>query len=99
WMWLCPVCGKPCRKVYLPLPPLKILHDVPRLAQIIDIPPYLPLPSRERIEERVKRESSNRAPSDQPRQRSTIFACYRCHQIARFSRVNRDMWNVIIAHL
>src|SRR5687767_6174200 len=37
--WLCPACGKRCRTIFLPLPPVNLLaREQPRLAQIVDIP-------------------------------------------------------------
>ena len=58
YQWICPACGRTCRTIYFPLPRLNLLDLVdpaqrispsplPRLAQIIDIPPSLPLPLRE----------------------------------------------------
>jgi DNA-binding NarL/FixJ family response regulator len=40
YFWLCPHCQKTCRTIYYPLPPMNLLStkDIPRLAQIIDIP-------------------------------------------------------------
>jgi DNA-binding CsgD family transcriptional regulator len=38
WEWVCPVCGKTCRTIYFALPRINLLRDVPRLAQVIDIP-------------------------------------------------------------
>jgi DNA-binding CsgD family transcriptional regulator len=44
WLWICPECGRTCRRVYCPFPPAGIaplIWPVPRLAQIIDVPPVL----------------------------------------------------------
>src|SRR5262249_29405535 len=36
--WICPVCGKACKKVYLPTPPVNLLAKVqPRIAQCVDV--------------------------------------------------------------
>ena len=36
---VCPACNPTCRTIYYPLPRVKLLRNLPRLAQIIDIPP------------------------------------------------------------
>jgi hypothetical protein len=36
--WRCPVCGKECKTVYLPTPPVNLLEKVqPRIAQCVDV--------------------------------------------------------------
>ena len=40
--WLCPSCGKTCRTLYCPAPPIHLLARVqPRIAQCVDIPRQL----------------------------------------------------------
>jgi DNA-binding CsgD family transcriptional regulator len=43
WLWICPVCGRTCRKVVCPFPPelAACVWPVPRLAEIIEVPPVL----------------------------------------------------------
>ncbi len=39
WNWLCPACGRACRTLYLPLPPIPLLTTgLPRIAELVDIP-------------------------------------------------------------
>jgi DNA-binding NarL/FixJ family response regulator len=98
WLWLCPVCGKTCRTIYLPAPPINLLHDVPRLARMIDVPPILPLPVRERAGVRGTPVDTD-DPRARERLRAQVFACRRCHQVKFFSRLSSEAWNDVVAYL
>jgi DNA-binding NarL/FixJ family response regulator len=83
WAWLCPLCGKPVRKIYLPMPPINLLKDdLPMLAKVVDI-----------------RGPNDGRFAHRPFALRKEFACAKCHGVRQFSRAPASFWNDTIAYL
>ena len=89
YQWLCPVCGKTCRTIYLPLRRLNLLD--------------LSDPTAKRTSPRAPRAPGplpRLAQVIEIPQRVTGFACQRCHRVRFFSRTRlAEAWNQLIAYL
>ena len=84
WRWLCPACQRPVKVLFYPLPAVSKLQC--ELTHFCDgLPKWF-------VEAALAAIESERAA---PRQ----FACSACNRVARFSRVQDNMWNEVVACL
>jgi len=104
WRFVCPMCGQPVRAVFYPLP-------VPDLPTMLGLDPETlenkPFAASEQPFATDDDAEIDLLPDGFHIEHTTshiahptrAFACHVCHRVRYFSRLDRNSWNHLIAHL
>jgi hypothetical protein len=99
WKWLCPRCGKTCRTIFYPLPPMYGI-DLLRRGSESHPTETQDTPARGRAGSLEGETVDDVGETARPRADDCAsFACMLCHQVLYFSRINCRTWNHLISHL